>query len=90
MSTALDLLTRTYHLGQEPTGGEHFADVLAGGRGYDDRLTARTGFGASKLRQALKKPANRGGLRHCLNGSKYVVTELAVREWMDDPLPLAA
>lgn len=69
-----EVLTRTYHLGAEATPG----------RGYDDRLSARTGCGATKLRAALNTPARRGGLRHQLNGTRYVVTETAVREWQGD------
>lgn len=68
------LLTRTYQLGQEPTPG----------RGYDDRLTTRTGFGLTKLRELLTLPTHKGGLRHQRNGRNYIVTERAVLEFFGE------
>jgi hypothetical protein len=69
-----EVQTRTYHLGHEPTPG----------RGYDDRLTMRTGVGLTKLRELLALPIERGGLRHQRNGRNYIVTERAVCEFFDE------
>lgn len=69
-----EVLTRTYHLGVEPTPG----------RGYDDRLTMRTGFGLTKLRELLAVAPVRGGLRHQRNGRNYIVTERAVLEFFHE------
>ena len=68
------VLTRTYQLGVEPTPG----------RGYDDRLTMRTGFGLTKLRELLAVAPARGGIRHQRNGRNYVVTERAVCEFFQE------
>lgn len=73
-TASAEILTRTYHLGQEPTQG----------RGYDDRLTARTGFGLTKLRELLALPIPMGGLRHQRNGRNYIVTERAVLEFFGE------
>ena len=67
---AAEMLTRTYRLGSEPTPGLP----------YNDLLSVRAKCSDTKLREALKRPIARGGLRHQLNGTRYVVTELAVRE----------
>lgn len=69
-----ELLTRTYQLGQQPTEG----------RGYDDRLTNRTGFGLTKLRELLAITPAHGGLRHQRNGRNYIITERAVLEFFDE------
>lgn len=69
-----EVLTRTYHLGLEPTPG----------RGYDDRLTMRTGYGLTKLRELLALPVHKGGLRHQRNGRNYIVTERAVLEYFGE------
>ena len=73
-TASAELFTRTYHLGQEPTPG----------RGYDDRLTMRTGFGLTKLRELLAIAPVRGGLRHQRNGRNYIVTERAVCEFFHE------
>jgi hypothetical protein len=69
-----EIKARTYHLGKNPTPG----------RGYDDRLTMRMGFGLTKLRELLQLTEERGGLRHQRAGRNYIVTELAVRQWFGD------
>lgn len=73
-----ELLGRTYHLGTGPTPG----------RGYDDRLTVRLGLCRSTLLVELHLwrdfAGRRGGLRHISAGKKYLVSELAVREYLND------
>lgn len=73
--------TCTYHLGKEPTPG----------RGYDDRLTMRLGLCRSTIMDELHLyrdyAGKRGGLRHVCAGKKYVVSELAVREYLGDAKP---
>ena len=69
-----DVSARTYHLGAKPSEG----------RGYDDRLTIRTGLGSTKLRELLVLGPVKGGLRHRRAGDKYIVSEAAVREWFGD------
>jgi hypothetical protein len=69
-----ETLARTYHLGPKPTPG----------RGYDDRLTTRTGIGKTKLRELLEIGPVRGGLRRARAGDRFLVTETAVREWLGD------
>ncbi|MBF9140808.1 hypothetical protein [Hymenobacter properus] len=71
------VLARTYHLGTVPTPG----------RGYDDRLTTRTGLGKTKLRELLDLGPIRGGLRRVRAGDKWLVTEAAVREFFGEPAP---
>lgn len=71
---APDVRTRTYHLGANPTPG----------RGYDDRLTMRTGFGLTKLRELLALSVAHGGMRHQRNGRNYIVTERAVCEFFQE------
>jgi hypothetical protein len=70
-------LRKTYHLGKEPTPG----------RGYDDRLTVRTGYSRSTLMVALdlyrQYAGKRGGLAHAYQG-KYMVSEWDVRVWLND------
>ncbi|GAB3669811.1 hypothetical protein GCM10027594_34520 [Hymenobacter agri] len=63
------LLNRTYHLGTKPTPG----------RGYDDRLTMRTGLSATTCYEYLRLDAKRGGLVGRQVGTKWIVTEEAVR-----------
>lgn len=70
---------RTYHMGTLATPG----------RGYDDRLTARLGMGATSCYKYLELPVHRGGLRHQRIGKKYLVTEQACREWLGDAAPEA-
>lgn len=68
------LLTRTYHLGTQPTPG----------RAYDDRLTTRLGVGHNMAYSYLMLPVGEGGLRHTRLGKKYIVTEEAVRDFFGD------
>jgi len=72
-----DRLARTYHLGSEPTPG----------RGFDDRLTIRTGRGRSTLMNDLalwtEFAGRRGGLPHTRSGSKYWVSEPDCREYVN-------
>jgi hypothetical protein len=72
-----DRLTRTYHLGTEPTPG----------RGFDDRLTIRTGRSRSALMHDLglwtEFAGRRGGLPHTRSGSKYWVSESDCREYLN-------
>jgi len=74
---AAELLARTYHTGAQPTPG------LA----YDDRLTTRLKCCATTAYAYLELPVARGGLRHARLGKKYVVTELAAREFLGDAPP---
>jgi hypothetical protein len=69
-----NLLTRTYHMGTQPTPG----------LGYDDRLTTRLKCGHSMAYNYLTLPVAEGGLRHRRMGKKYVVTEEAVRDFFGD------
>ncbi len=70
--------TCTYHLGGE----------VSTGRGYDDRLTVRLGLSRPTILTQLNLwrdySGKRGGLRHICAGNKYVVSELAVREYLGD------
>jgi hypothetical protein len=70
-------LRKTYHLGTEPTPG----------RGYDDRLTMRTGRSRSTLMDELalweEFAGRRGGLPHTRSGSKYWVSEPDCREYVN-------
>jgi len=66
---AAELANRTYHMGTKPTPG----------RGYDDRLTARTGLSASTCYEYLRLDPKRGGLAGRQVGAKWLVTEEAVR-----------
>lgn len=59
---------RTYHLGTKPTQD----------RGYDDRLTKRTGLSATTCYEYLKLSPKRGGLDGRQVDTKWVVTEVAV------------
>lgn len=72
-----DRLTRTYHLGAEATPG----------RGYDDRLTSRTGRSRSTLMHDLalweEFGGQRGGLPHRRAGVKYLVSEPDCREYVN-------
>ena len=63
------LENRTYHMGTKPTPG----------RGYDDRLTVRTGLSATTCYEYLRLDPKRGGLAGRQVGTKWVVTEEAVR-----------
>lgn len=69
-------MRRTYHLGTKPTKD----------RGYDDRLTVRIGIGATLLREQValwqQYGGKRGGLRHLRFGTKYIITEEDVREFL--------
>jgi hypothetical protein len=69
-----NLLTRTYHMGTQPTPG----------LGYDDRLTTRLKCGHNMAYNYLSLPVAEGGLRHRRMGKKYVVTEEAVRDFFGD------
>jgi hypothetical protein len=69
-----NLLTRTYHLGTQPTPG----------LGYDDRLTTRLKCGHNMAYSYLMLAVGEGGLRHIRMGKKYVVTEEAVRDFFGD------
>ncbi|MCI1187881.1 hypothetical protein MON38_10655 [Hymenobacter sp. DH14] len=71
---AEEVKCRTYHMGDKPTAG----------RNYDDRLTIRTGVGKTKLRELLEAGPVRGGLRRVRAGDKWLVSELAVREFFGD------
>ncbi|MBH8558972.1 hypothetical protein [Hymenobacter negativus] len=66
---AAELANRTYHMGSKPTPD----------RGYDDRLTARTGLSASTCYEYLRLDAKRGGLVGRQVGTKWLITEEAVR-----------
>jgi hypothetical protein len=69
-------LRKTYHLGTR----------LTPGRGYDDRLTMRTGLCRATLMLAIEQwragGGKRGGLQHICGGKKYIVTEEACRNWL--------
>lgn len=69
-------LARTFHLGAEPTKG----------RGYDDRLTMRTGYSRSTLLPLLKAGIGRkpeyGVLVGLFAANKWIVSEAAVRAWL--------
>lgn len=68
-------LQRTYHLGKEATPGLD----------YDDRLIKRLiPFNESEILTWLKRPEEKGGIRHIKEGDKYMVTEAALREWAGD------
>jgi hypothetical protein len=68
-------LQRTYHLGKEATPG----------LSYDDRLTRRlVPFNEKEILTLLKRPEEKGGIRHVKEGDKYLVTEAALREWSGD------
>lgn len=68
-------LQRTYHLGKEATQGLD----------YDDRLTTRlVPFYKKEILTLLKRPEEKGGIRHVEEGDKYLVTEAALREWAGD------
>ena len=69
-----NLLSRTYHLGTQPTPG----------LGYDDRLTTRLKCGHNMAYGYLMLSVKEGGLRHTRMGKKYVVTEEAVRDFFGD------
>lgn len=73
-----NLETRTYQLGAEATPD----------RGYDDRLSVRLGLSRPTILNQLNLwrdfAGKRGGLRHICAGNKYVVSELAVREYLTD------
>lgn len=77
LEIAADRLARTYHLGATPTPG----------RGYDDRLTTRTGRSRSTLMDELalweEFAGRRGGLPHTRSGSKYWVSEPDCREYVN-------
>ena len=68
-----EMLTRNYHTGDKPTPG----------KGYDDRLTERTGRSLNTLYRYLQLSEKQGGLRNQKDG-KYWVTEQAVRDWNGD------
>ena len=68
------LLTRTYHLGTQPTPG----------LGYDDRLTTRLKCCHTMAYNYLSLSVAEGGLRHRRLGKKYIVTEEAVRDFFGD------
>ncbi|MDO7846453.1 hypothetical protein Q5H92_08800 [Hymenobacter sp. M29] len=72
-------LSRAYHMGANITQG---CD-------YDDRLTVRLKMSADTLYRYLSLPVKDGGLRHRRNGNKYVVSEIACREFMGDMTPEA-
>jgi excisionase family DNA binding protein len=74
-----EILMRVYHMGSKAT-----PDI-----GYDDRLAVRLKCSARTLYRYLDTPVKRGGLRHSRMGSKYLVTEQAIREWLGD-MPKAA
>ncbi|MDO7851376.1 hypothetical protein [Hymenobacter convexus] len=65
------LENRNYHMGTKPTPG----------RGYDDRLTMRLGFSATTCYEYLRLDPKRGGLAGRQVGTKWLVTEEAVRDF---------
>ena len=71
-----DVLARTYHLGSKATAG----------RGFDDRLTVRIGIGATLLREQIalwqQHGGKRGGLRFLRFGTKYIITEEDVCDFL--------
>jgi hypothetical protein len=69
-----EMLMRVYHMGNKPTPGI----------GYDDRLSIRLKCSPRTVYRYLDLPVKRGGLRHARMGSKYLVTEQAIREWFGD------
>jgi hypothetical protein len=64
-----ELANRNYHLGTKPTPG----------RNYDDRLTMRLGLSATTCYEYLRLDPKRGGLVGEQKGTKWIVTEEAVR-----------
>jgi hypothetical protein len=72
-----DALARVYHTGSKRRPGLD----------YDDRLSERTGLSVKTLHAYLSIPVAEGGIRHTRAGSKYIVTEQAVREWLGDRKP---
>jgi hypothetical protein len=69
-----EVTTRTYHMGSKQTLGLD----------YDDRLTTRLKCSLSTAYAYLELAVHQGGLRHARLGKKYLVTELAVREFLGD------
>lgn len=65
---------RVYHMGAKPTLG----------LSYDDRLVKRIKCSSHTAYSYLNLLTKRGGIRHTRVGSKYLVTEQAVREWLGD------
>ena len=66
-----ELANRNYHMGTRPTPG----------RNYDDRLTIRLGFSATTCYEYLRLDAKRGGLAGRQVGTKWLITEEAVRDF---------
>ena len=66
-----ELGNRTYHMGTKPTPG----------RFYDDRLTARLGLSATTCYEYLRLDPKRGGLVGRQIGTKWLITEEAVRDF---------
>jgi hypothetical protein len=64
-----EIANRSYHMGRTPTPG----------RGYDDRLTARLGLSTTTCYEYIKLDPKRGGLVARQVGSKWLITEEAVR-----------
>jgi excisionase family DNA binding protein len=69
-----EVLMRVYHMGTKPTVG----------LSYDDRLFKRIRCSSHTAYSYLKLSGKRGGIRHTRVGSKYLITEQAVREWLGD------
>jgi hypothetical protein len=66
-----EIANRTYHMGKKAT-----PDL-----GYDDRLTMRLKCSPSTAYAYLGLPIPEGGLAHRRLGSKYHITEQAVRDF---------
>ena len=64
------VLSRTYHL----------ENTMSAVRGYDDRLSGRIGLPVDELRKLLDS----GDLRGKKAGTKYIVSEQAVREFLGE------
>lgn len=67
-------MSRTYHFGDEQTPGLP----------YDDRFSVRMALTGDDLKEFMNTPEQFGRLRHTKIGSRIVVTERAIREWLGD------